>query len=673
MASSSSSDRSNIAHPRLSRQNITNSLLSEQGCTKTALANVLWKLQQSGAFNIDCGFGESHRATKRKLSNALRDRASDATGPYGPIVKQMTLYPGFEWSYICPFAWLHFLTANCKGFSSAMRDCIGNGTSPLRLIVYIDELCPGNPLRPEKARTLQSIYYVFVDFPAWVLQRSDCWQLFGVLKSTIAASLPGGVSGLMKRVMHILFAASGPSFSTGTLIVVDDRTELVCRALFAGFLCDEKAHKEILSVKGASGTKPCVTCMNVVRLIDVSKDDYLRDITCSRLDELRYHTDASFYEMIDELRTQEPLLSKRKFESLQQAMGILHDPDSLLYDDSLREIIKPVTHCLRDWCHVLCSGGAAGTEIALLLQVLQDNGVQLQQIAKYTEAFTLPKSRGKVPRDWLTKNRIGEEQMRTPSASAHITMVSLLRCFLEDVVEPTGILLQHTQCFKLLSAIMDRLCAGADGAMRFVDELKVLIQTHHALFVVLYADSVKPKLHNLLHLPENMESLGKLVACWVTERKHRSIKSAALHSFRHVETTVTVDIVNRMTELYIEDEHLFSRNSMIGGTSVSTSGFNIDVSNAMRCACGELHAGDLVRFASGGYKIGKIKQFYCVRRDESESWFAAQIGVHQAAGLHRYDCESDRTSFIAVEDICQPLAWAADGNQIRVALPLIDS
>ena len=81
----------------------------------------------------------------------------------------------------------------------------------MRIIIYIDELCPGTPFRPEKSRTLQAIYWAFADWPQHVLQRTAAWPVSGTVRSTIVEMLPGGVAGFLHRVLLTISADVGKS------------------------------------------------------------------------------------------------------------------------------------------------------------------------------------------------------------------------------------------------------------------------------------------------------------------------------------------------------------------------------------------------------------------------------------------------------------------------------
>ena len=127
----------------------------------------------------------------------------------------------------------------------------------MRVIIYIDELCPGNPFRPEKSRTLQAIYWAIADWPQFLLQRTAAWPCFGTIRSTLVEKLPGQVAYLMKRVLFTFFPREGASFLKGVTIVLANGVRLVRTAIFAGFLCDEKAHNQVTDCKGASGKEQC--------------------------------------------------------------------------------------------------------------------------------------------------------------------------------------------------------------------------------------------------------------------------------------------------------------------------------------------------------------------------------------------------------------------------------
>ena len=155
---------------------------------------------------------------RRKMSQAVGDHANAST-PYGKVIQQMSL-PLTKlplWDYVHPTALLYYLALISTAFGDMMAESAVPGV-PMRVIIYIDEICPGNPLRPDKARTLQAIYWCLADWPQWVLQRTAAWPVFGTIRSSIVELLP--VQQLMKNILYVFWPITGHSFTNGVTIHV---------------------------------------------------------------------------------------------------------------------------------------------------------------------------------------------------------------------------------------------------------------------------------------------------------------------------------------------------------------------------------------------------------------------------------------------------------------------
>ena len=185
--------------------------------------------------------------------------------------------------------------------------------------------------------------------------------------------------------------------------------------------------------------------------------------------------------------------------------------------------------------HILVSGGVAGTETARVIKAIVDTLIEGSvtkaaahgRLQAFIDTYRMPRGRGRSPGWCVAENRVCDDHMRC-FASDMLDLAPLLLSFLEDVMAPRELLVEHTQCYKALVRILEICTMGPrKGAARSV-ELRQSIIDHHALYRRLYPDFIKPKFHQLLHVPENAEQLGVLLSCFVNERKHRSIKSAAL-------------------------------------------------------------------------------------------------------------------------------------------------
>ena len=76
--------------------------------------------------------------------------------------------------------------------------------------------------------------------------------MFATVRSTHLEKLPGGFSQSMGMVLHSFFKADGDSFDKG-IMLPSDSAAFVIRARLGGLLCDDKAHTQNFSLKGASG------------------------------------------------------------------------------------------------------------------------------------------------------------------------------------------------------------------------------------------------------------------------------------------------------------------------------------------------------------------------------------------------------------------------------------
>jgi hypothetical protein len=220
------------------------------GSTRASLAHTIQTLGDGGWLTDEAICKYKASSTSWQITRAIKSNASLVT-PYGKVVQSMQL-PGIgKWNFVHPLAFLFYMATLSSEFYETMKACIQPGV-PLKIILYIDEVRPGNPLRPEKSRTLQSIYWAFLEWPQWLLQRTGAWFIFGTLRSTFVAKFPGEVAFLMSRILDVFFPDLGCSFSRG-LNLTHNGDSTYMTATLHGFLADEKALNQIGDCKGASG------------------------------------------------------------------------------------------------------------------------------------------------------------------------------------------------------------------------------------------------------------------------------------------------------------------------------------------------------------------------------------------------------------------------------------
>ena len=176
MSASSSSDGLEPAKRR--------KLLAELSClggSRTVLAKILGKLSSYDLLNDEGLANRSVRTLRKDVQAGIEADIGGATTPYGPVICKLDVH-GVVIEAVNPFAYTHVLCQRHSGFFQLL--CPGGKPTTRPIVLYIDEVRPGNPLRPDKSRQTQCVYWTFADIPDKNLCNDDCWLLGTVARST---------------------------------------------------------------------------------------------------------------------------------------------------------------------------------------------------------------------------------------------------------------------------------------------------------------------------------------------------------------------------------------------------------------------------------------------------------------------------------------------------------
>jgi hypothetical protein len=634
--------------------------LATLGASRVGTVRMLQTLVSEGLLTEPSFAQTSARTLRNDARLGVADAVANVRTPYGPVLTKVAV-GDIEIEAVNPFAYLHLLCERSKPLCDVL--CPGGVNTCRSLVMYIDEVRPGNPLRPDKCRQTQCVYWTFSDFPDKLLTSDATWFLATAVRSTIVAKMPATVSGLMRALLNMFFAPQGTSWSRGIVVMCGNDAALLT-AKFSGFLGDEKALKEILSLKGASGTRPCATCANVVQFMKPS--GCLVGIDCIDSDRFVRVTDSDFYVAADRLKAHRG--SNAALSKLEQITGIKYDAAAMIYDEHLRSFVLPITHYLRDWMHTLVGHGTAGTEIALAMHALAEQGLRNHAITTYVSVYTLPKNRGKLDIELFSEHKLGGDNMRA-FASEALTMIPLMNAFMQDVAKPLGILPDHIRSFELLTAIVDLLKLGPTAAAERSNDLRRLVQEHHETFLAAYGSTnVKPKWHHMLHLHEHGSTVGRMLSCFVTERKHKSVKSAATWAFNQYENTVLRTLLYRQVNTLSDDMH-FASECLVKPQSDDFSGTVVRRSTVASLRCGDVHKGDIV--VCVGHRVMEVVFFLDLPGTSTSVYW-------QGKPLNRYG--DSRTTWsrqpepldlvYLASDIVSPVPWAhREGGLINIVPP----
>ena len=230
--------------------------------------------------------------------------------------------------------------------------------------------------------------------------------------------------------------------------------------------------KEVFSSKGPGSTRPCLSCKNIVKFLDhaVAENSYLQSIDCADASKFDRSTDAEIYEAADIVRAASGR-TRKELESLEMTTGIHWEPHGIMFHPECRRIVKPVTGWLRDWMHMLAVSGVANTEVMQLCLALKSVGVTWAMLTQFFAMWQLPKALGRINSDWFTPKRLGhrdEKDSFKGFAAELLTIVPILRVFLDLTVAPMGCLAGEIASFRLLDDLLRLLSLGADTAAQHI-------------------------------------------------------------------------------------------------------------------------------------------------------------------------------------------------------------
>jgi len=615
-----------------------------RGVTKVGIGRVLRAASQAGLLPDE---QRSLRTIRGDVQHAVELTGREET-PYGPLIQMLDL-PSEKvpkWEYVHPMAYLYYICTISKAFFDVMKASIDG----CKVLLYIDEINPGDSLHFYQGRKLQCVYWALSTWPQHLLQRKDMWILLGVLRSIIVNKLPAGISGFCAHVLRIFFPERGFSFLNGCTIRFGTES-LMFIARFLGWIADEKALKEIFDIKGQAGQSPCFNCNNVVRFIQPTRGSRFVKLSCTDPSLFELRTNAQLRTMLDRISS---AATKTARETLEKSFGINYCPGGLLFDAYLfNNVLDPINNYLRDPMHTLSSNGVAGTHIALVVQELQGQGVSLDIIQTYAKQFTLPKSRGKVSDLYFQDAMLDTDHVRH-FASDVLGMIPILHTFMEEKIKPRGWLPDHLKCFAMLFYIMCVLRSCAPVAS-VIEKLRRLIAAHAELFISLYGeDQAKPKFHHLLHLSDNVLLIARMIACFVTERKHRDIKITALHVFSNPEHTIVHDFLNNAISHVKHDTHCFSRWYLVSPKPAAFQGRELQRSKDCYMHCGSISSGDVVYFVDRSVAV--VIDFW---QEVGDHDIFAHVKAYSPIDAVHWDTTAPIDNWSSIEDIYEPVPYYA--------------
>ena len=237
----------------------------------------------------------------------------------------------FQWDFAEPTRLVAVMVEECPVLQSIFEERLAvHPLSPDRqwnVILYGDEITPGNQVKAGNHRNNWLIYFNFREFGAAYLAHEEVWFPLAVLRTNIVKDIRGQVSGAFRVLMRRMFL--GPnSFNRGGIVI--KRPNGSVTLLFArlgNILGDEAALAAIYCGKSASGLLCCLKCRNVASVaISASRKrarqgSVIVELDCTDRKQFDARTNEDFFDMYDSFVEHKGTMLKGKFGELEKHMG----------------------------------------------------------------------------------------------------------------------------------------------------------------------------------------------------------------------------------------------------------------------------------------------------------------------------------------------------------------
>ena len=307
-----------------------------------------------------------------------------------------------------PLSYLHGAISQGGSYEQLLLKTLANVQNsvetPWNLVLYTDEVVPGNPLAVRLERKAHLLYFTFAEFGHQALANTAAWLTCGVHTSVSVTGFSAGLSQLVAKILKAFFCNEVCDVMDGGLVVKTSAGRLIRIYFQMGlFLQDGAAHKGVFCLKADSGCRFCMLCKNLFCTYSKAaaaeeaeaqddEDDGLICAACKHSD-MDLATDAEVLAIADRLQARARTCTLQELRDWETACGMNYEPHGLLLDPQLRAkgVLAPVSQFVHDGMHALASAGALQAIVFLLLRDLEAAGLSIYaMLEQYIGIWILP-------------------------------------------------------------------------------------------------------------------------------------------------------------------------------------------------------------------------------------------------------------------------------------------
>ena len=570
------------------------------------------------------------QSTSRRSLRRARDKDVQVKTPYGELHQHIRIEAGagkeVEVEVQHPYAMLWHTCRHSQGLASLLHPILSspeNGPAkPLSLILYMDEVMPGNPLAVTAERKLWAVYWSILELGSAALSQEDndgcmccfcrvqctlsvyllrvallcsmnlssillcssymhtpahedAWFELFLLRTSTVKEIAGGLGKVFTDIIKLFFCSGHNPSTAGVSLQLHTGLQTIMWLKLGQVIADEAALHMLWGAKGASGLKPCMLCLNVFNRLYRAEARAIMDTDGLTMDhddwdasKMILHTPGSLASIVRRISAPMP---KTHLAALETDLGWNLAPESILWHNSLLKHCHPCSSVLFDWMHVFLVGGVFNTIALAVLMVLVNDGITWEHIDAYVSAWTLPSAvQSKIddvfkPRR-LSKHKDAGELKCTASECLSLTQV--LAHFMQEIVSGSRSteVKRHALCYLLMVRLIELLQRSSRAVVAGIEYTRVC-QTFLKLCKELFGSEVMtPKFHSALHFGRFLDTWRHLPNCFVLERKHRFPKRWANQTTntKHAyEGQVLRMVTAHHCEALIHDPSVFSKEARL--------------------------------------------------------------------------------------------------------------
>ena len=443
-------------------------------CSQSALAALLQIAEDE----------ELPSASRQEIA-AARDSVSQVATPYGELhqsISARTTSGGeLKLEVQAPLACLWQACRVSAEFSELLKrsHAVIPSTieAPWKLLLYCDEVIPGNQLAYNTSRKFWAWYWSILELGTSALADEVAWFEVLFIRQTVLKQIYGGLSSLFCTILRCFFSRDSHNLSTtGITLLLHDSSTLTIFIEFGMMLADEAALHAAYQFKGASGLKNCALCSNVFNwrsardAVAADRSGIARYHTCCEIRDLRLHSLATLTAIANRLSAAAAAgMSQRNLAELETRLGFNYVPDGIMQDNLLRPLADPSVHLIYDTMHIYYVNGVFNNHVGRLVEALKPHGVTYATLRVYVSKWTWPTH---VKKASLTDAFEGKRAKSSwddgvfkCTASEALSLMPVLAQFVEASVLAMASVdaRSHGACFMLLVKVLELIERSARG------------------------------------------------------------------------------------------------------------------------------------------------------------------------------------------------------------------